>query len=78
LLHFGGTGGQRLLITPSLDAAYADIRFSGPVPRRPRREASGEAWAGFELDLRNTLAALAPTGVLTETIGAYFAVGRKP
>jgi hypothetical protein len=38
----------------------------------------GEAWAGFEHDLRNTLAALAPTGLLTETISAYFVVGRKP
>lgn len=27
-----------------------------------------EAWPGFELDLRNTLAKSAPTGVLTETI----------
>lgn len=35
-------------------------------------------WAGFELDLRTTLARLAPTGLLTETISAYFVVGRKP
>lgn len=38
----------------------------------------GEAWTGFETDLRNTLATFAPTGVLTETISAYFVVGRKP
>ena len=30
---------------------------------------------GFELDLRNTLAALAPAGLLTETISAYFVAG---
>jgi hypothetical protein len=38
----------------------------------------GAAWADFELDLRRTLTALAPTGLLTETISAYFVVGRKP
>jgi ubiquinone/menaquinone biosynthesis C-methylase UbiE len=42
------------------------------------RDFWGDAWAGFELDLRNTLSALVPTGVLTETIGAYFVVGQKP
>ena len=42
------------------------------------RDFWGESWAGFELDLRNTLATLAPMGLLTETISAYFVVGRKP
>jgi len=42
------------------------------------REFWGEAWADFEFDLRNTLATFAPAGVLTETISAYFVVGRKP
>jgi ubiquinone/menaquinone biosynthesis C-methylase UbiE len=42
------------------------------------RDFWGEAWAGFECDLRNTLATLAPTGLLTETISAYFVAGRKP
>jgi len=40
------------------------------------RDFWGQAWAGFELDLRNTLAALAPAGLLTETISAYFVAGR--
>lgn len=38
----------------------------------------GEAWDGFEADLRKTLAPFAPDGVLTETISAYFVVGQKP
>lgn len=38
----------------------------------------GEAWSGFELDLRTTLTTLAPTGLLTETISSYFVAGRKP
>ena len=42
------------------------------------REFWGTAWAGFELELRDTLARLAPTGLLTETISAYFVIGRKP
>ena len=42
------------------------------------REFWGQAWEGFEPDLCETLAALAPTGLLTETISAYFVVGRKP
>jgi len=42
------------------------------------REFWGEAWADFEQDLRNTLAAHAPNGLLTETISAYFVVGRRP
>jgi len=41
------------------------------------RDFWGEARAGFELDLRNTLAALAPAGLLTETISAYFVAGRN-
>jgi hypothetical protein len=42
------------------------------------REFWGDAWAGFELDLRNTLAKFAPAGILTDTISAYFVVGQKP
>jgi ubiquinone/menaquinone biosynthesis C-methylase UbiE len=38
----------------------------------------GHAWAGFELDLRDTLTRFAPTGLLIETISAYFVVGRNP
>lgn len=38
----------------------------------------GQAWEGFALDLRKTLTALAPAGLLLETISAYFVVGRKP
>lgn len=38
----------------------------------------GPAWADFELDLRATLTAFAPAGVLTETVSAYFVAGRKP
>jgi ubiquinone/menaquinone biosynthesis C-methylase UbiE len=42
------------------------------------REFWGQAWAGFALDLRNTLGMLAPTNLVTETISAYFVVGRNP
>jgi ubiquinone/menaquinone biosynthesis C-methylase UbiE len=42
------------------------------------RDFWGEAWPGFELDLRTTLTGLAPTGQLSETISSYFVVGRKP
>jgi len=42
------------------------------------RDFWGDAWAGFEADLRDTLAPLAPTGLLPETISAYFVVGRNP
>jgi hypothetical protein len=42
------------------------------------RDFWGEAWAGFERDLRRKLAALAPTGLLADTLSAYFVVGRKP
>lgn len=42
------------------------------------REFWGAAWDGFEAAVRQALAAYAPDGYLTETISAYFAVGRKP
>lgn len=42
------------------------------------KEFWGEAWPGFEADLRNTLATFTPTGLLTETISAYFVVGQAP
>lgn len=42
------------------------------------REFWGDAWDGFESDLRATLTAFAPGGHLTETISSYFVVGRKP
>ncbi|HKT02305.1 MAG TPA: class I SAM-dependent methyltransferase [Rugosimonospora sp.] len=38
----------------------------------------GGAWDGFARDLRDTLAGYAPEGQLTETISAYFVVGRNP
>jgi SAM-dependent methyltransferase len=38
----------------------------------------GEAWPGFEADIRNTLAKFTSTGRLLETISAYFVAGRKP
>jgi ubiquinone/menaquinone biosynthesis C-methylase UbiE len=42
------------------------------------REFWGEAWTDFEADLRETLATFSPDGLFTETISAYFVVGRKP
>lgn len=42
------------------------------------KEFWGEAWPGFEADLQNTLATFTPTGLLTETISAYFVAGQKP
>ncbi len=42
------------------------------------REFWGEAWPGFEADLRKTLATVAPTGVLIGNISAYFVIGRRP
>jgi ubiquinone/menaquinone biosynthesis C-methylase UbiE len=42
------------------------------------KEFWGEAWSGFEADLRNTLATFTSTDRLTETISAYFVVGQKP
>ncbi|HJQ02329.1 MAG TPA: class I SAM-dependent methyltransferase [Jatrophihabitans sp.] len=38
----------------------------------------GESWDGFAHQLRETLAGFAVDGCLTETISAYFVVGRKP
>lgn len=38
----------------------------------------GDAWDGFQRDLRSELATFAPAGCLSETISAYFVVGRKP
>jgi ubiquinone/menaquinone biosynthesis C-methylase UbiE len=38
----------------------------------------GQAWEGFELDLRTTLAEFAPAGVLPGTVDAYFVVAQKP
>jgi len=38
----------------------------------------GDAWTGFERDLRETLASLATDGVLRETISAYVVIGCKP
>lgn len=42
------------------------------------REFWGEAWTAFAGDLRNALATFATDGLLTETISAYFVMGRKP
>lgn len=42
------------------------------------REFWGDAWDGFESDLRATLSKFAPDGHLSETISSYFVVGRKP
>lgn len=42
------------------------------------RQFWGEAWPDFESDLRDTLSSLAPSGLLTQTISAYFVVGQKP
>jgi ubiquinone/menaquinone biosynthesis C-methylase UbiE len=42
------------------------------------REFWGDAWAGFEADMRETLMKAAPTGVLIGNISAYFVTGRRP
>jgi SAM-dependent methyltransferase len=42
------------------------------------REFWGDAWDGFESDLRAALTTFAPAGHLSETISSYFVVGRKP
>jgi ubiquinone/menaquinone biosynthesis C-methylase UbiE len=42
------------------------------------REFWGQAWTGFEADLRETLSTVAPSGVLVGNISAYFVIGRRP
>lgn len=42
------------------------------------REFWGEAWDGFEADLRETLNPFATEGVLRDNISAYYVIGRRP
>lgn len=42
------------------------------------REFWGQAWDGFEADLRETLTPFAVEGVLHETTSTYYVIGRKP